>query len=401
MKNQCDALAKAQAAVFRHLSLIPIDGSLRRHVRGGFMMFDGSARSARPRLKHSVFAAVVFGSSSILPLAATPAQATDYEDTFDVAIDSLRCGFFVSTQLCAAYVPFEGGDRSAQIGDTFKAYINLDGPLTVPGSTGGSITQALLVDATAYPGGLASGSNQALATLTLNGYSGSPLTVSGPQIFSFNFAYAAFAGLCCGEPTEPYTFTGAQADFQILSDAVRPLAGLVFGFSNVREATPQTLSDFQGGNPDAPVILPAGLVGEITGQIGGAYPPASYYGFDWGGGLFQTQATIFGAEPPMSFNFKLFDSFDGLVDSITLDQASNNFDALMTIGSLNPGKYKIGLQTSDIPDPSFRIQFLTPVGLAGAVPEPSTWAMLLLGFGLVGASMRAAKRRPKGAVSYS
>lgn len=30
-----------------------------------------------------------------------------------------------------------------------------------------------------------------------------------------------------------------------------------------------------------------------------------------------------------------------------------------------------------------------------AVPEPGTWMMMLLGFGFVGAAMRAAKRRPK------
>lgn len=35
--------------------------------------------------------------------------------------------------------------------------------------------------------------------------------------------------------------------------------------------------------------------------------------------------------------------------------------------------------------------YLDDVGLEGAIPEPSTWAMMLIGFGVVGASMR---RRP-------
>lgn len=35
------------------------------------------------------------------------------------------------------------------------------------------------------------------------------------------------------------------------------------------------------------------------------------------------------------------------------------------------------------------------------VPEPATWAMLLLGFGLVGGAMRSAKRRQKLTVSYA
>jgi hypothetical protein len=39
--------------------------------------------------------------------------------------------------------------------------------------------------------------------------------------------------------------------------------------------------------------------------------------------------------------------------------------------------------------------------VTGAIPEPSTWAMLLLGFGFVGGAMRSAKRRQKIAVSYA
>jgi hypothetical protein len=33
------------------------------------------------------------------------------------------------------------------------------------------------------------------------------------------------------------------------------------------------------------------------------------------------------------------------------------------------------------------------LGGAGAVPEPTTWAMMLIGFGFVGGTMRAARRR--------
>jgi hypothetical protein len=37
----------------------------------------------------------------------------------------------------------------------------------------------------------------------------------------------------------------------------------------------------------------------------------------------------------------------------------------------------------------------------GAVPEPSTWAMMLVGFGAVGGAMRSAKQRRKATVSYA
>jgi hypothetical protein len=36
-----------------------------------------------------------------------------------------------------------------------------------------------------------------------------------------------------------------------------------------------------------------------------------------------------------------------------------------------------------------------------AVPEPGTWAMMLLGFGFIGAAMRVGKRRAKASVSYA
>lgn len=36
-----------------------------------------------------------------------------------------------------------------------------------------------------------------------------------------------------------------------------------------------------------------------------------------------------------------------------------------------------------------------------AVPEPTTWAMMLIGFGFIGGAMRSAKRRQKIALSYA
>ena len=44
---------------------------------------------------------------------------------------------------------------------------------------------------------------------------------------------------------------------------------------------------------------------------------------------------------------------------------------------------------------------LFQTGQMGAVPEPATWAMMLLGFGLVGGAMRSAKRRQKVTVFYA
>jgi hypothetical protein len=46
-------------------------------------------------------------------------------------------------------------------------------------------------------------------------------------------------------------------------------------------------------------------------------------------------------------------------------------------------------------------QDLTFSATIAAVPEPSSWAMMLLGFGAVGGAMRSAKRRRKLTVSYA
>jgi hypothetical protein len=41
------------------------------------------------------------------------------------------------------------------------------------------------------------------------------------------------------------------------------------------------------------------------------------------------------------------------------------------------------------------------VSIGGAVPEPTTWAMMLLGFGLIGGAMRRKKSKQKVTVSYA
>lgn len=44
---------------------------------------------------------------------------------------------------------------------------------------------------------------------------------------------------------------------------------------------------------------------------------------------------------------------------------------------------------------------VTFAGPSGAVPEPATWAMMILGFGFVGGAMRSARRRQKVTLSYA
>lgn len=55
-----------------------------------------------------------------------------------------------------------------------------------------------------------------------------------------------------------------------------------------------------------------------------------------------------------------------------------------------------GLQIRSTDRISANVSFIN-----GAVPEPATWAMMLLGFGFVGGAIRSAKRRQKLTVSYA
>ena len=50
----------------------------------------------------------------------------------------------------------------------------------------------------------------------------------------------------------------------------------------------------------------------------------------------------------------------------------------------------------DANDDGFKLKAIT---VTSAVPEPATWAMMLVGFGLAGASLRRRNRRPVPAVA--
>lgn len=101
-------------------------------------------------------------------------------------------------------------------------------------------------------------------------------------------------------------------------------------------------------------------------------------------------------------------TFGGSPITYTLDGNGNNFygiygDAGEQIQSITFGNYLPadsgisdirqvrvgGVQADETPTPQ------------GGVPEPATWAMMLLGFGFVGGAMRSAKRRRNIALSYA
>jgi hypothetical protein len=62
------------------------------------------------------------------------------------------------------------------------------------------------------------------------------------------------------------------------------------------------------------------------------------------------------------------------------------------------GEVIIGGRTGFGTDLAFRV---TGSGGVGAVPEPTTWAMMLLGFGAIGASLRTARRETTPRLFYA
>lgn len=111
-----------------------------------------------------------------------------------------------------------------------------------------------------------------------------------------------------------------------------------------------------------------------------------------------------------SFNGRF--AVDNAVDSITLNGntitgSGGTFNA-WTAFSANSGfvngentlTFRVRNVAQRTGNPTgLRVEFLG--SQIAAVPEPSTWAMMLLGFGFIGGAMRSAKRRQKFTVSYA
>jgi PEP-CTERM motif len=191
------------------------------------------------------------------------------------------------------------------------------------------------------------------------------------------------------------SLTGSNVSAPVVLDLV----------ANVAEGTvePQTLTftnfyvlggsggalELTGGTATDPIPLPSSTVGSISGDIGGASPSSDYYSFYWTGGEFEASVGVADAAeliPQPAYTFELCEgtSCADVLQTTTAD-SENAWQSSLS-GNLAQGYYTVGIiDNSSTPDPSFSITFDTPISqLTSGVPEPSTWAMLLLGFAGLG-----------------
>lgn len=140
---------------------------------------------------------------------------------------------------------------------------------------------------------------------------------------------------------------------------------------------------------------PSNTVGAGTEFTIGNQPSNQYLGADFGLGTLSILALQNSSLGATILNFQ---DLTSPITSFSLAGTSgfSGFDASDL--SLNGGLLSIDLRGTDNTAGGY---INLSLGATGAVPEPATWAMMLLGFGLVGAGVRSAKRRTKLTVSYA
>lgn len=319
-------------------------------------------------------------------LAPGAGQATTYTDNFTVDPTQFSCGYYVDVEICGSFSLYTGGPRFVTAGDQFNEIIQFTSLVAVPATTTSNAIYTTLPNNFQHKGPNLPGPLMAHTTSTLLGYLGP----AGPYTtYTSNglHEYVASSGFF-GVANPGFSATGIVSNYSILTSDANPNYGVSYGFVAALPATPTVLSSFNGGTVGHPALLPAGLIGAISSDISGGKQTSDFYDFRWSGGLFQTVGSIANANPLADFHFQLFDAYTGVkLDDLLLYNGNNFSDTISTI--LPAGGYEIGMYTNSPFDPQFTISFNTPVA---GIPEPNVWALMLVGFGGLGAAARARRR---------
>ena len=200
------------------------------------------------------------------------------------------------------------------------------------------------------------------------------------------------------------SLTGANVSAPATLDLVENVNGpmtspqtLTFENLYVLNSNTDSIVGLTGGTSSDPIPLPASTVKSISGDIGGASPSSDYYSFYWKGGEFAASVGVVDAQdltPSPTYTFELCGgaTCTNMLEETVADSADGWQSSLS--GNLAPGLYTVGIINNSVSsDPTFSFTFNTPISQVNSAPEPSTWAMMLLGFaGLGFAGYRASQR---------
>lgn len=149
------------------------------------------------------------------------------------------------------------------------------------------------------------------------------------------------------------------------------------------------------------------LGARFAGAIDPATPGLYVIGVNTGTGVIDPFDGI--GQGNVIFNQAIVVQKTGASNLGTATISGNTMSAIVPLAALpstgfSPLNYGFNIWPRTAPPPSGNevISDFSPENATlSAVPEPSSWAMLLLGFGLVGGVVRSARRRQKLAVSFT
>ena len=143
------------------------------------------------------------------------------------------------------------------------------------------------------------------------------------------------------------------------------------------------------------------IAGTLTGVFGNANPSRS--GTDLYNFSVPTSGDLYGFVGSVGLKITLtnLDFTSVTLDGIAFDKISSGIFELQTIAqSIGAGSHTLSIGYANAQRFSSYGGILSFTSIAGGVPEPATWGLMILGFGAIGGVMRY-KRREQAKVRFA